>query len=102
MILKKINVLSLGYVLAILYALMGFVQGILMVIQIKVPALASQLDAVSLTGLSTLSYWWILVMPIFMAVLGFLAGIVLALVYNLIIVRITGGLKVELVDNKKK
>ena len=95
--LKRIGFLSLGYALAILYALVGLFQGVLVTFAASQPSLAAQIDANTLTVVNAVGGWVILVMPLVAAIIGFLAGIILAAIYNWVIAKLTGGIKIELV-----
>jgi hypothetical protein len=94
--LKKIGALSVGYALDIAYALIGLFVGILMFLSLRVvdPTLLTQDPASAF--LANFGAWVIILAPIFYAILGFLAGIILAFVYNKIIVKIMGGIKLEI------
>jgi len=96
MILKKVGILSLGYVVAIFSFIMGIVQTIMIIIQIKTPLLASQFDSSVLEALNENLIKVIFVTPLTALIIGFIAGILSALIYNYIVVKLTGGLKVEL------
>jgi len=94
MILKKIGVLSLGCVLAVAYALLGLLQGI---------SLSLQLGSLDVSTLNEFQQylvgfgWWLVPLGLIIGLaIGFIGGIVTALIYNYIIVKITGGLKIEL------
>lgn len=94
-VIKKLGLLSVAYVACIFYAIVGLFEGIMMAVQINNPAVASTLDSTVLSVLSGLGWWLVLIMPIVFAIIGFIMGILLALIYNLI-VKFTGGLKVKL------
>jgi len=99
--LKRIGILSLGYALAIIYGIIGLLQGTLFVFQIKSPSIAMQMDPAVLSLLSGLGFWLVPIITIIMLILGFLGGLVLALIYNFVIAKLTGGLELEFSENKK-
>lgn len=94
MILKKIGVLSLGYAMAILYGLVALINSIVTYVSYSSVSIGAT-DAVS-TAMSTLGIWIIPLAFILGIIGGFIGGIVLALVYNYIVAKITGGIKLEL------
>jgi len=97
--LKKIGVLSLGYVTAILGFVMGVLNVIFTFLLVKNPSIGiSVLGQEQITTLSSTN-WWLLTGPLSAIIFGFLSGIFLALIYNLIVVKITGGLELHL-DSK--
>lgn len=93
--IQKIGVLSVAYVLGIFYALLGLLQGITMAVQVNSPTLSAGLDPLVIEALSGLGWWLALIMPLMFAIIGFLGGVVFAVLYNLI-VKFTGGIRVKL------
>jgi len=93
--LKKIGVLSLGYVAAIFAFFMGILQDILTLVQIN-SGVASELMTVEQLAYLSGSYWWIITVPLILLVIGFLGGVIAAWIYNIVIVKLTGGLSIEL------
>jgi len=89
--LKKIGVLSLAKIAGLFGVIYGFVSGILIVIIVsKVPTVAEQLGIVSQWGAKS-----IIILPIINGATYFIAGIILAFIYNLITSWV-GGIKVDL------
>ena len=90
--IKKIGVLSLGKILGILYAIIGLIMGIFFTLFALVGLVSSS------GGLGTLRILFgvgaIILLPIFYGVLGFVSGILMAFIYNLVASWI-GGLEVE-------
>jgi hypothetical protein len=88
---RKIGVLSLGKIVGIVYAVIGLIFGAI-------------ITAASLLIGSAMAAWGfegdmfgtgaIIVLPIFYGVMGFIMGIVVALVYNLVAKSI-GGLELD-------
>jgi hypothetical protein len=93
--IKKIGILSVACILSILYAVVGFFQGILMFTQINNPAVAATMDSAVLEALSVMGPWLILILPVIFALMGFIGGLLASLLYNLI-AKFTGGIKVKL------
>ncbi|SHJ61371.1 hypothetical protein SAMN04487911_12728 [Arenibacter nanhaiticus] len=93
--LKKINVLALAKFQAVLMAPLGMITGIIY-------SLGGTLYDIINTGSvnygTALAYVALVVQPIMFAIVGFLIGIVEALLYNLIAKRF-GGMDIELDKN---
>ena len=96
--LKKIGVLSLAKILGVLGIVYGLISGILMSVILaragSIPGLSEQLGVVSQWG-----YWSILIFPIINGIGYFIAGIIIAWLYNLVASRV-GGIKLELSGKK--
>ena len=91
--LKRVGVLSCGKVLGLLYAAMGLIfGGIFSLISIggMVASAGQGAAAGMLFGVGAIVF-----LPIFYGVLGFISGLVLALLYNLL-AQFVGGLELEL------
>ena len=102
MILKKIGVLSLGYAVAIFGAIMTFVQISSLVLQTKNPLVAETIDPNVVSMMNQYGLWAILLSPLLGLLMGFIGGVITAAIYNFIVVKITGGIKLELSETKKK
>jgi len=92
---KRINLLSLGKIAA----LVSFIVGILMIIAILVlQKISASLpaDLINMTAWSELSIGMLLIIPFWYAVIGFLWGIFIAFIYNSV-ARYIGGIKIELI-----
>lgn len=88
---KKIGLLSLAKIAGLFGVVYGLISGILIAIVVsKVPLLAEQLGLVSQWGAKS-----IIILPVINGAAYFIAGIVLAFIYNLLASWI-GGIKVEL------
>ena len=93
----KINVISMGKISGALYGFMGLIFGIIF----TVITLIGLLLAVIFTRNDV--NWWILLfglgslilIPIFYGIMGFLMGVIVSAVYNLI-AKYVGGLEIEL------
>jgi len=96
--LKKIYPLSLAYILASIYLIFGLLMAVLFIIIKQNPAAASAVNQ----RLLELTYWQIILLyPIAYALGGFLTGIIIGFLYNLIAPR-TGGVAFELTQSSIK
>lgn len=108
--IKKFKVWSVGKVFLVIGLIMGIFQGISLGFAAQQTLAASpEIATMSFTdsqvagnaqaifGLAIikLGYWSVLVMPIAMAIMYFIGGVVLALIYNLV-ARYIGGIKLVL------
>ena len=92
--IKKLGILSLGKIAAALYFLAGILMVILVVVLKKI-AISISLPTESLTGLEKLTTGILLLIPIWQLIIGFVAGIVIAALYNLL-AKYIGGIKIEI------
>lgn len=96
--IKKIGVLSLGKIIGIHYALMGLIFGaILTLVSLVGSAFSSTGPEMSgaLLGMGALfGIGAIIFLPIFYGVIGFVGGVIMAVIYNIIASTI-GGLEIE-------
>lgn len=95
--LKKIEVLPLGINLSLIYLVIGLVMGILNAIMTKIPSLAENMSEQTVN----MGFLLILIFPVVYLIVGFLSGIIIAFLYNLI-AKYTGGISFELSEGKKK
>jgi len=94
--LKNIGVLSLARIAGLFGVIYGFITGILIVLLInKSPEIATQLGVANVWG-----NWAIIILPAINGVAYFVAGALLALIYNLL-TRLTGGIKFDFAEKKK-
>jgi len=99
--LKKIGLLSVAKIAGLFGVLYGLVLGIFYsFIYSKSSTLASLGQQIP-AAVTTLGYASIIVMPIILGVAYFVAGIVIALIYNLL-AKWLGGVKLEFKEEKKK
>lgn len=91
--IKKIGALSLGKIAAALYFIFGIIMAILVVVLKKIAVNLPNIE--SLTAFSQLTPGQILIIPIWQLVIGFIAGVVIALLYNLL-AKYIGGIKIEI------
>jgi hypothetical protein len=90
-VLKRIGILSLAKLEAILMAIFGLIMGLFYAI------FSSLLNSAEFTTETVIDFgWWgVLIFPIFYGIMGFVTGIVGALFYNLV-AKWVGGVKLEL------
>ncbi|MEM4598829.1 MAG: hypothetical protein QW400_04040 [Candidatus Diapherotrites archaeon] len=95
-VLRKIGVLSCAKVMAVLYAILYFIAGLFMALGFGLLGAAtggiSPEAGGTLAGLGILS---VIIFPIIGLISGFIAGAIIAFLYNLI-VGIIGGIEIEL------
>jgi len=91
--LKKINALSLGYTLALVYFVIGLLIAIFTVVGMNMPTVAATLSP----QITMLGYWVILFFPLVYALSGLIMGMLIALLYN-IVAKKTGGILIDIVD----
>ena len=91
---KRLGVLSLGKMLGLLYALLGFIIGLIFscVSLVGSVAMISELGGEGAFGL-LFGIGSIVLFPIFYGVIGFIAGLLVAFLYN-IIARFVGGIEI--------
>ncbi|MGH9937107.1 MAG: hypothetical protein ACREAM_12720 [Blastocatellia bacterium] len=93
-VVKRVRVLSVGKVLGVLYALLGLLLGGILSLLSLAGAVASGLDegiAGVLFGVGA-----VVIVPLFYGGVGFIGGIIMAALYNLV-ASFIGGIEVELV-----
>jgi hypothetical protein len=110
-VVKKVGVLSVARVALVFGIILGIVQGIIygisaqqMLVQYPQIATMSLADAQAAGGSSAvltlmtvrLGWWNILAMPVVAAIYLWIAGALVALIYNLI-AKVFGGVKIDLV-----
>lgn len=89
--IKKVGLLSLGKVLGVVYALLGLILGLF----IMVVSLSGYSSSTSLSLYGPLfGIGAIILLPVFYGAMGFISGIILAFFYNLVS-RWVGGIEVE-------
>ena len=80
--IKRFDVVSVGKIMAVVYTVMGFFIGLVIAVSGSFAALAG---AGIFAALGVLA---IVVMPVFFGIIGFVAGIVMAFVYNIVAERV--------------
>lgn len=97
MVIRRIGVLSLAKISAVLHGTMGLIFGIIFALASLLGGAFGQAarDAAAPKIISVLfGFGAILLMPLLYAIVGFLIGVVSALVYNFV-AKATGGLELE-------
>ncbi|MFO1461056.1 MAG: hypothetical protein U1G08_16830 [Verrucomicrobiota bacterium] len=90
-ILKRIAPLQLGKMLGVLYGAMGI---LLVPIFLIVSLIGSQMPAQQRAGMMTFGVGFAILAPVFYGVMGFVIGVIGALIYNLV-AKWIGGIEVE-------
>ena len=91
--IEKINALSLGKTLGIFCAFAGLIIGIGTTIFLLTGSVIN-LAGSNIQG-PMFGVWSIIILPIVYGILGFISGMLIALIYNLISMK-TGGLEIKL------
>ena len=88
--LKRLDPISVGVTLCLMYAVIGFIAGVIFAV-IALPSM--------LSGRSTLPTFGgasaIIVFPLLYGAVGFVGGVILTAFYN-IVARVTGGIEMHL------
>ena len=99
--LKKIKILSLAKIAGLFGVIYGLLSGIFVSIiyagKGSIPGLTEELGVV----VNQLGYFSLIILPVLNGAIYFLAGMIIAFLYNLIAKNIS-GIQIELVDKKKK
>jgi hypothetical protein len=97
--IKRIDPMSLAKVLAVLWAVSGFITGLFAAAagSMVYTFFAPMMSSLGMDFSAYLAYGWaaIVAIPIIQAIVGFILGLVVAWVYNYI-ARWVGGIKIEL------
>ena len=99
--LKKIGVWSLGKIVAVISFIWGILYAILIIILQKVASGLPTEITQNLTGITELGVQNIIWIPVFQLIFGFVTGVVVAWLYNLI-AKYIGGIKLEFKEEKKE
>lgn len=91
--ITKMEVLSVGKVYALSMAFLGFIAGIFVAL---ITTAFNTYERGGMLG-PNLGYASVILFPVFYAIIGFIAGIIGAAIYNLI-ARLVGGIEIELKD----
>jgi len=98
--IKKIHIFTLAKVQALIFLVLGFLNASFYTLML---ILGQRVDAgrfggqINRLGIGVVILF--ILMPIFYTVIGFVSGLVLGFVYNLI-ARFVGGVKIEIEENK--
>lgn len=101
MVIRRIGVLSLGKVMGLLYALLGLIFGVMFAFFSLLGVAAGVANSQSSDALISLLFGAgsVIFMPIFYGILGFVLGLITALLYNLV-AWLAGGIKIELEETR--
>ena len=101
MVIRRVGVLSLDKVLGVLYELLGLIVGALFAIVSLLGAAVGVANSQSSDAFAGLLFGVgsVIFLPIFYGVLGFVFGLIGALLYNGI-ARIIGGIEIELEETR--
>ena len=95
MVLKRIGVASTGKMLGCLYAIMGLFIGLVFSVASLVGGMAGGMKGAA--GIEAIfGVGAVIVLPLFYGVMGYIAGILLAVTYN-IVAGIIGGVEMEFI-----
>jgi len=92
--IKHIDPMSFGKIYAVIMAIVGFIYGII-IVGLIAPLMAVYGGAASVGMMAGLGIIGIVLMVILFAILGFIAGVIGAWIYNIVASRI-GGIRIEL------
>lgn len=94
--INKVGVLSLGKILGVLYAIMGLIFGAFMTLASLTIGAMSYHGGMYNTGMGGILFGAgaIITLPIFYGILGFITGIITALIFN-VATGFIGGLEIE-------
>lgn len=99
---RRVGVLSVGKVMGVLYALLGLIIGAFFALFSLLGAAAGLANSETsgavfglLSGVGS-----IILLPLFYGILGFVFGLISALLYN-VVARLIGGVELELEDTRR-
>jgi len=101
-IIKRVSPLSLGKIQGIVGIITGLLSGLLAYVPGKISAItqnASQTDAAAKEFANALGIGIVIFLPIIYGILGFIAGVIGAAIYN-VIAKWVGGITLELEDRE--
>lgn len=96
MVVRKFGVLSVGKIMGALYALLGFVLGIFAALFSLIGSAVGMMNSDSSTMFGSLfvGVGSIIFLPLVYGILGFIFGLISALLYN-VVARFIGGIEIE-------
>lgn len=97
MMIRSIGILSSGKVMGALYAIMGLIVGALFSLVSLVGFAASVASSGDTGAIFSMLFGLgaIILMPLFYGIMGFIGGIIMALIYN-VVASMVGGIEIEL------
>jgi hypothetical protein len=95
-VLKRVDVLSCGKLMGIMYTALGLIAGILVALFASCAGALNTVPDQQMSGMMGMIFGVgaIVLMPILYGVLGFFGGMIMALLYN-VTARLTGGVEFE-------
>ncbi len=95
-VLRRVDVLSCGKVLGIMYTALGLIAGICVALFASCAAALNPVGDQNVAGLAGMIFGvaGIVIMPILYGVVGFFGGMIMALLYN-VTARLAGGIEFE-------
>lgn len=93
--IRRVGVLSLGTMLAAIYAALGVLLLPFFLLVGVIGALADEAGGAEAAGAGIVIVFFAILMPIFYGVMGFISGVLAAFIYNFV-AGWTGGIEVEL------
>ncbi len=102
MVVRRIGAFSLGKVMGILYALLGLIFGAFFALFSLLGAAIGVANSQSSDAVASLLFGAgsVIFLPIFYGILGFVLGLITALLYNLV-ARMVGGIQIELEETRR-
>ena len=92
--LKRIDILSVAKVYAVLAAIFGFIEGLFIAAFPRVATQTVSVMGIKMTGVSTLGPLAIIAVPVLSVIIGFIAGAIGAFLYN-VVAGWVGGVELE-------
>lgn len=92
--LKRIDPMSVGKIIAVVYFILFFIEGIFTAFEMASGTFSPELSILGEDLLSRMGYLIIIVAPLLGAVFGFITGFILAALYNFAASKL-GGVKLE-------
>lgn len=93
--LRRIGVLSLGMILASIYAILGLIIGGFISLFSLLGAAGAAANGLNTEAFGALfGVGAIVLIPLFYAIIGFVGGVIIGLIYNLV-ASVTGGLEMH-------
>ena len=93
--IKRISALSVGYIVALIYLVLGLAEGLIFSLTLKGLS-PDQITDKYTAVLASIGWWNIILFPILFVIMGFVVGVIFAAFYNLF-AKITGGIKIEII-----
>lgn len=98
MILKSVGIMSVGKIMGVLYAVLGFIGGCFMSLVAMAGIAANNQGGPGAGAGMLFGAGAIILMPIFYGIMGFIGGIISAALYNFL-AGVIGGIEMNLVSD---